>query len=96
MADKKNTDKTTPPTTPDTLALTELESLRHLVFGAAKSDIEQRISALEQHTEDSFKKMQLTSEKNTLNLQTSMREGFNQLEDKLALADQRQDEKQQS
>jgi len=93
MADKKNTDKTTPPTTPDTLALTELESLRHLVFGAAKSDIEQRISALEQHTEDSFKKMQLTSEKNTLNLQTSMREGFNQLEDKLALADQRQDEK---
>jgi len=37
--------------------------------------------------------MHLTLEKNTQSLQTTMREGFNQLEDKLALADQGQDEK---
>ncbi len=95
MADKKsanNTKNQTPPTT-ESVALTELESLRQIVFGAAKSDIEQRISALEQHTEDSFNKMQLTLEKNTQSLQTTMREGFNQLEDKLALASQGQDEK---
>jgi hypothetical protein len=75
------------------VASSELESLRHLVFGAAKSDIEQRISALEQHTEDSFTKIYLALEKNTTSLQTSMREGFNQLEEKLAHADQGQYEK---
>jgi len=95
MTDKKSAqatkDQTLSPT--DSVASTELESLRHLVFGEAKSDIEQRISALEQHTEDSFKKMQLAIEKNTQSLQTTMREGFNQLEDKLAIADQGQDAK---
>ena len=95
MADKKSDNNAKNQTTSatDSVALSELESLRHIVFGAAKSDIEQRISALEQHTNDSFKKMQQVLEKNTQNLQTSMREGFNQLEDKLALADQGQDEK---
>jgi hypothetical protein len=44
-------------------------------------------------TDEVFSKMQLALEKNTKSLQTSMREGFNQLEDKLALADQGQDEK---
>ena len=65
MADKKSAHNTKPPSssTTDTVALTELESLRHLVFGATKSNIEQRISALEQHTEERFIKMQLTSEK---------------------------------
>jgi hypothetical protein len=95
MADNKSADNTknqTPPTT-DSVALTDLESLRNIIFGAAKSDIELRISALEQHTEDSFKKMQLVIEKNTQSLQVTMRESFNQLEDKLALADQGHDEK---
>lgn len=95
MADNKSADNTknqTHPTT-DSVALTELESLRNIVFGAAKSDIELRISTLEQHTEDSFKKMQLVIEKNTQSLQAAMRESFNQLEDKLALAEQSHDEK---
>ena len=95
MADKKsaNNTKNQTPSTTESVALTELESLRNIVFGAAKSNIEQRISALEQHTEDSFNKMQLALENNTKSLQSTMREGFNQLEDKLALADQGQDEK---
>lgn len=95
MSDKKNVSSTKDPSPSATnsVDLSELQSLRQIVFGAAKSDIEQRIGALEQHTEDCFKKMQLTLEKNTLSLQTTMREGFNQLEDKLALADQGQDEK---
>lgn len=94
MADKQNVNdiKNSPPTK-ESVALTELESLRHLVFGDAKSDLEQRINALEQHTADSFKKMQLTLEKNTQRLQTSMQEGFKQLEDQLVLANQDQDEK---
>ena len=48
MAEKKsatNTKNQTPSTT-GSVALTELESLRDIVFGAAKSDIEQYISAL--------------------------------------------------
>lgn len=95
MADKKSaqTTKNQTSSTTDSLASTELESLRNLVFGAAKSDIEQRISALEQRTEDSLNKIQLTIEKNTQSLQITMRDGFNQLEDKLAVADQGQDAK---
>lgn len=95
MADKKSADNLKNQTAPITepVTLTELESLREIVFGAAKSDIERRISALEQHTDDKFKKMQLTLEKNTQSLQTSIQDGFNQLEDKLALANQGQDEK---
>lgn len=95
MADKKNAQTTNnqTPSTSESLALTELESLRHLVFGAAKSDIEERISALEQHTDDSFKKMQQALEKNTQSIQAAMRDGFSQLEDKLAIADQGQDAK---
>lgn len=94
MAGKKNAQDTNNqnPST-ESVAVTELETLRHIVFGAAKSDIEQRISELEQQTDDNFKKMQLAQEKNTQNIQATMREGFSQLEDKLALADQGQDEK---
>ncbi|MFT2089641.1 hypothetical protein [Paraglaciecola sp. 2405UD69-4] len=73
--------------------LSELDSLRNIVFGAAKTEIEQRISALEQQTLDSFKNIELLIEKNTKALSTSMLEGFAQLEDKLALADQGQEQK---
>ncbi|MEP0176675.1 MAG: hypothetical protein ABJH28_17235 [Paraglaciecola sp.] len=73
--------------------VSELDSLRNIVFGAAKSEIEQRISALEQQTLDSFKKMELLIEKNAKSLNASMQDGFNQLEDKLALADQGQEQK---
>lgn len=95
MADKKSAHTTNNQTlsTTDSVALTELQSLRHIVFGEAKSAIEQRISALEQHTEESFQKMQQAAEKNTQILQTAMRDGFNQLEDKLAIADQGQEAK---
>jgi hypothetical protein len=95
MADKKSTDNTknqTPPTA-ESIAMGELETLRNLVFGPAKSDIEQKISTLEQQTEDNFKAMQLTLEKNMQSLHAAMRDGFSQLEDKLVLADQGQDEK---
>jgi len=95
MADKKSaTDtKNQTPQTTDFVASSELESLRQIVFGDAKNDIEQRISALQQHTDDAFKKMQLSLEENTLSLQTTITESFNKLEDKLALADQGQDAK---
>lgn len=87
MANKKNDEDS-----PSNL-VSELDSLRDIVFGAAKSEIEQRIFALEQQTLDSFKKMELLIEKNTKSLNTSMQDGFNQLEDKLALADQGQEQK---
>ena len=95
MADKEsaNNTKNQTATTTEAIQITELDNLRNIVFGAAKNDIEQRINALEQQTQDNFKSMQLTIEKNTQSLQAAMREGFNQLDDKLALADQGQDEK---
>lgn len=95
MADKQpadNTNKKTP-ATEEPIALNELESLRKIVFGVAKNELEQRISNLEQRTEDNFKQMQQSLDKHVQSLQTAMREGFNKLEDKLALADQGQDEK---
>lgn len=95
MADKKsaNNTKNQTATTTETIQITELDNLRNIVFGAAQNDIDQRINALEQQTQDNFKSMQLTIEKNTQSLQAAMREGFNQLDDKLAFADQGQDEK---
>lgn len=95
MADKKSVNATKNQTLPDIEPEThlELESLRHIIFGGAKSDIEQRIATLEQQTVDSFKAMEQTLEKNSQNLQAVMQDGFNQLEDKLALADKGQDEK---
>lgn len=95
MANKKNANNTSDqaPSSTDLDSLSELESLRQIVFGAAQKDIEQRISNLEQSTEDHFNKLQLAIEQNTQNLQTAMRDGFNQLEDKLAITDQGQDAK---
>ncbi|MEP1447939.1 MAG: hypothetical protein ABJK37_17690 [Paraglaciecola sp.] len=95
MANKKSVGNTNEPSasSADSVELTELESLRHIVFGAAQKDIEQRIFALEQQTKDSFKLMQQSMEQNTQTLQNAMRDGFNQLEDKLAIADQGQEAK---
>jgi hypothetical protein len=95
MADKKsaNNTKSQTPSNTEAIGITELENLRNIVFGAAKSEIEQRISTLEQQTQDSVKTMQLTLEKNTQSLHKAMSEGFTQLEGKLAIADQGQEEK---
>jgi hypothetical protein len=48
-SDKKSANNTKHQTLPTkgSVALTEQESLRNIVFGAAKHDIEQRISSLE-------------------------------------------------
>ena len=92
MANKKNGDNDQVAENQTNLT-SELDSLRQIVFGAAKNDIEQRISALEQQTLDNFKNMQQLIEKNAQDLQATLQDGFNQLEDKLALADQGQDQK---
>ncbi|WP_293745657.1 hypothetical protein [uncultured Paraglaciecola sp.] len=65
MADKKSAynTKNQTPTATETVEISELDNLRNIVFGAAKNDIEQRINALEQQTQDNFKSMQLTIEK---------------------------------
>ncbi|MDU0353628.1 hypothetical protein RS130_06515 [Paraglaciecola aquimarina] len=72
---------------------TELDSLRQIVFGAAQDNIEKRINALEQQTHNSFQRMEKLLEKNMQIMQSKMEDGFNNLEDKLALADQGQDQK---
>lgn len=81
------------PASEETIPLTELESLRKIIFGVAQNQLEQRINESEQRTEDNFKQMQQTLDKHMQSLQSAMQDGFNKLEDKLALADQGQDEK---
>jgi len=95
MADKKNSENTikSSPESEQPMPLNELESLREIVFGVAKNQLEQRIHELEQRTENNFAKMQQSLDKHVQDLQSAMQEGFNKLEDKLALADQGQDEK---
>lgn len=91
MTNKKNVDDKQ--TEKNSIQPSELDTLRHIVFGAAQDDIEQRISALEQHTQSSFSKMEQLLEKNMQLLQAKMEDGFNSLEDKLSAADQGQDQK---
>lgn len=95
MADKKTAHikANSTPSPSESSESTELESLRDIVFGAAKRDIIQQISDLEHYTRDSFQAMQQTLDKNTQSLQSAMREGFTQLENKLILANQGQDDK---
>lgn len=92
MANKKSAnDNQTQATQPNTSS--ELNTLREIVFGAAKNDLEQRITALEQKTEQNFQKMGGLIEKNSQTIKDAMQQGFEQLEDKLAIADKGQDEK---
>ena len=91
MADKKNSAendvKNSPPEN------TELASLRQIVFGAAKADIEQQIQALNQRTAEHFQKLEQQMAQHVKNLQSAMDDGLQQLSQQLALADQGQDQK---
>lgn len=71
----------------------ELGTLRDIVFGAAKADIEQDISLLEQRTLEHFKKVEMQHASSMKNLQTAMEDGFHKLADQLANGEQSQDQK---
>ena len=71
----------------------ELDTLRHIVFGEAKTQLEQRIDGLEKRNQASFDKLEQLLEKNLTALQQKMAEEFQSLENKLAYADQSQDKK---
>lgn len=71
----------------------ELDTLRHIVFGEAKTQLEQRIDNLEKRSQASFDKLEHLLEKNLAALQQKMAEEFQSLENKLAYADQNQDKK---
>ena len=71
----------------------ELASLRHIVFGAAKADIEQQIANLSQRTAEHFQKLEQQMAQNVKNLQAAMDDGLHQLAQQLATADQAQDQK---
>ncbi|WP_340679399.1 hypothetical protein [Paraglaciecola sp.] len=71
----------------------ELASLRQIVFGAAKADIEHQIQDLSQRTAEHFQKLEQQMAQNVKNLQTAMDDGLQQLSQQLALADQGQDQK---
>jgi exonuclease VII large subunit len=91
MADKKNNPDNEPKNGPSESS--ELASLRHLVFGAAKADIEQQINALSQRTNEHFHKLEQEMTQHVKNLRAAMDDGFQQLSQQLALADQAQDQK---
>lgn len=91
MADKKNTDNSKDSTASTT---SELDTLRQIVFGAAQSDIEQRIHTLEAQTQNRFAKLEQSLAKNTQVMQATIDDGFHHLEEKLAKADHVHDEKE--
>lgn len=71
----------------------ELDTLRHIVFGAAKADIEQRLSELSQLTTEHFQKLEQQIAQQMKQLHASMDDGLHRLEQQLAVADQHQDKK---
>jgi hypothetical protein len=91
MADKKNS-PTQEPSNKATIT-SELDTLRHIVFGAAKADIEQRLSELSQLTSEHFQKLELQMAQQMKQLHSAMEDGLHRLEQQLAVADQNQDKK---
>ena len=91
MADKKSSAENDVKNNPSQES--ELASLRHIVFGAAKADIEQQLQALSQRTNEHFQKLEQHTAQQFKNVQAAMDDGFQQLAQQLALADQAQDQK---
>jgi DNA anti-recombination protein RmuC len=91
MADKKGSPTQDQINT--TSQTSELDTLRHIVFGVAKADIEQRLSELSQMTSEHFLRLEQQMAQQTKQLQNAMEDGLQRLEQQLAVADQNQDKR---
>jgi hypothetical protein len=91
MADKKNI----PTQDPDNGSAnsSELDTLRHIVFGAAKADLERGLSELSRLTGEHFQKLEQQMALQMKQLHGAMEDGLHRLEQQLAVADQNQDKK---
>ncbi|MGO4891261.1 hypothetical protein [Flavobacterium sp. W21_SRS_FM6] len=71
----------------------ELDTLRHIIFGAAKADLERGLSELSELTSLHFQKLEQQMSQQMQQLQTTMEDGLHRLEQQLAVADQNQDKR---
>lgn len=91
MADKKNT--TDKQSKPEPAKTSELDTLRDIVFGAAKADLDARINLLEQTMLSSFKQAEQSLLKQVQQLTTSIEENVHKLEDNIGKVDQQQEQR---
>lgn len=91
MADKKVSPSTKNEATQTSNS--ELETLRSIVFGAAKSEIDERISQLEQAMLNSFAEAEKNLNKQVEKIQASLSQGIQTLEHQISSVDQQHDEK---
>lgn len=91
MADKKKpTEKNTQSNVPTP---SELDTLRDIVFGAAKADLDMRINQLEQTMLSSFKQAEETLLKHVAQITNNIEDNVHKLEDNLGKVDQQQEER---
>lgn len=71
----------------------ELESLRAIVFGAAKSEIDERINQLEQTMLNRFEQAERNLTKQVEQIQLSLNQAVIKLDQRIGTVDQQQDER---
>lgn len=89
MADKKSAKETQNQSGP--AKPSELDTLRDIVFGAAKAEIDERINQLEQTMLNSFKQSEQSLVKHVEQINVSIEDNVHKLEDNLAKVDQQQE-----
>ncbi|WP_111976605.1 hypothetical protein [Algibacillus agarilyticus] len=74
-------------------SVTELDQLRQIVFGSAKSQLENQIANLTNHMDQRFVELQQTMNDEFSALKVHLQNTANELDDRISLNDQKQDEK---
>ena len=91
MADKKNTaDKNSNSKAPST---SELDTLRDIVFGAAKTQLDERINSLEQTMLASFKQAEQSLLKHVQQITENIEDNVHKLSDTIDKVDHQQEER---
>ncbi|WJG09802.1 hypothetical protein [Aliiglaciecola sp. LCG003] len=74
-------------------ASSELDTLRQIVFGAAKADLEHRLTLIEQHMQANFQQVEQAMLENVKELQTSLSESFDRLTTHISSVDKHFEDK---
>lgn len=73
--------------------ISELTTLRQIVFGAAKAELEIRLSELEKHMQDSFQRSEVNVNQRLQELTNAMQKGVEVLTDKVNTVDKLHEDK---
>ncbi|GAA0859591.1 hypothetical protein [Aliiglaciecola litoralis] len=71
----------------------DLTTLRQIIYGAAKEELEKRVAELERRMEDSFQRAEATVNKQVQELTSAMKKGLEVLTEKVDSVDKHHDDK---